>query len=129
MAAKTGRKITMTWDGTAIAGVQEKGITLNGEPIDISADDSAGWRVLLDEAGERSVNISISGVIKGNVLRKAFFDEAIVEAVVITYAADGGSFTGDFNLASYSETGNYKEAVTFEAELQSTGAVTYTPPA
>ena len=34
---------------------------------------------------------------------------------------------GDFYLATYSETNPYKDAVTFEASLQSTGPVAYTP--
>ena len=36
---------------------------------------------------------------------------------------------GTFYLASYSETGTYNEATVFEAELQSSGVVTYTPAA
>lgn len=46
-----------------------------------------------------------------------------------TYTTGQGSFTGTFLLASYSEGHPHEDAATFEAEFQSTGAVTFTAPA
>ena len=124
MTAKIGREITLTWNGMDEFGVREKGISLAGEPIDISSDDSAGVRVLHDTDGESMVNISISGVTKKNVLRKDWFEGNRTRAVVVTFDT-GETLTGNFRLVSYQDTGPYKEASTFEAELQSTGAWTY----
>jgi predicted secreted protein len=128
MAARVGRAVTLTWDGAAIDGVREKGIALAGEPIDITSDEDDGWRTLLATVGENQVTITLSGVTKSNVLRAAWFSGARTEAVVVTYPSMG-SFTGDFFLASYSESDPYNDATTFDCELQSTGEVTYTPPA
>ncbi|MBX9758703.1 MAG: phage tail protein [Beijerinckiaceae bacterium] len=128
MAARVGRAVTLTWDGAAIDGVREKGIALAGEPIDITSDEDDGWRTLLATAGENQVTITMSGVTKSNVLRAAWFAGARTEAVVVTYPSMG-SFTGNFYLASYSESDPYNDATTFDCELQSTGEVTYTPPA
>ena len=48
-----------------------------------------------------------------------------IRAVVITYT-NGDTLAGNFGLISYSEGAPYEDAVTFDAELQSTGEVTYT---
>lgn len=122
-----GRKIVLVWDGAEIAGVREKGIALNGEPVDVTDDDSDGWRELLAEAGEHQVNVSLSGVTKSDALKEAWFDVLDrIKPVTITYP-DGGVLSGDFFLGTFSETGPYSDATTFEAEIQSSGAVTYTP--
>lgn len=127
MVGFIGRKIVLTWDGAAIDGVREKGIALNGEPVDVTDDNSDGWREVLAEAGEHQVNVSLSGVTKSDVLKEAWFDvEDRIKAVTITYP-DGGVLALNAFLGTFSETGPYNDAVTFEAELVSTGAVTFTP--
>lgn len=129
MAGFTGRKIVLTWDGAEIAGVREKGVAFNGEPVDVSDGASDGWRELLAEAAENSIDISLSGVTKSDALKQSWFDaEDRIKPAVLTYP-DGGVLSGNFYLASFSETGPYKDATTFEAELQSSGEVTYTPAA
>lgn len=125
-----GRKITLTWNGASIPGVREKGLTLNGEPIDTSDDDSSGFRELADESGENTLDISISGVSKDQTLRKAWMDglttpAARIGAVVITWP-DGSSVSGQMRLNNHQETGPYKDAATFQSALQSTGAISYT---
>ena len=134
MPSFKGRAIGFTWgdDGASppvpfqIPGVQEKGIALNGEAVDVSADDSGGWRELLTLAGENQVDVSLSGVTREDQLKTDWFAGNRTKAVTITYP-DGGVISGTFFLASYSETGPFKDATTFEAELQSTGSVTFTP--
>lgn len=126
MPAAVGRQITFTWNALTIAGVREKGVSLNGEPIDISADDSAGWRELMTLAGQNEVNISLSGVTKDQTLMKDWFAGTRTRTAVLTYP-DGRVISGTFFLATFSDTGPYNDAVTFEAEIQSSGVVTYTP--
>lgn len=123
-----GRKIELTWGGEAIPGVREKSAALNGEPVDVTADDSDGWRELLDDPAENQVNVSISGVTRSNALMEAWFNGDRSQTAVITYP-DGGVLGGTFFLASYTDTGAYNDATTFQAELQSSGPVSYTPPA
>jgi predicted secreted protein len=123
-----GRKIIFTWNGAAVEGVREKGIALAGEPIDVTDDDSDGWRQLLEEAGENQVNISLSGVTKDQILMKDWFDGTRTRTATLTYP-DGRIITGTFFLANYTDTGAYNDATTFECELQSNGEATYTPAA
>jgi TP901-1 family phage major tail protein len=132
MAASAGRQITLNWGSTSpateIQGLREKGIELNGEAIDVTSDDDNGWRTLLTIPAQNEVNISLSGVSKDDTLKEAWFTGARSSAATITFA-DGGTMSGTFYLATFSETGTYNEATVFECELQSSGVVTYTPAA
>jgi TP901-1 family phage major tail protein len=129
MTGFKGRKVALTWNGEALGGAREKSIEMNGEPVDVTDDAADGWRTLLEEPGQLEVNISVSGVTKSAVLRTAWFAKELQETLVVTYPTGGGSFTGTFQLVSYTETGAYNDATTYDAEFQSTGEVTYTPPA
>lgn len=127
MSAQAGRQITFEWDGAEILGVREKGVTLNGDPIDTGSDEDDGWRqVLTDIAAEDKVDISISGVTKDNTLKNAWFSRERTAVVTITYK-NGDIITGSFFLTSHDEKAPFKDAVTFDAKLVSTGPVTFTP--
>ena len=128
MAGRAGRRIKFRW-GTPpaeIPGVREKGVTLNGEAIDVSADDSNGWRELLTDPAEQQVDVSLSGVTKVHTLKVDWFAGNRTKYAEIEYD-DGAKISGTFYLSNYTETGVYNDAATFEATLQSTGPVTYAP--
>ena len=127
MPAGAGRNVALTWNAAEILGVREKGITVAGEPIDITSDENDGWRTLLTIAGQNEVTITLAGVTKNNVLKIDFFAGTRTRAVVITYE-DGGDITGNFYLSNYVETVPYNEAVSFQATLVSTGLIAYDPP-
>jgi TP901-1 family phage major tail protein len=137
MTANVGRATMLFWGDESpqplVAGVREKGITLNGEAVDITNDDSAGWRSLLDKAGVNSVDIPVSGVLVGDVLRADWFAGASAIGSRMQAARfvfhDGGELNGNFYLQNYSETGAHDGEITFEASFMSNGVVTYTPAA
>lgn len=123
-----GRAIDFTWDGDPILGVRTKTLALNGSAVDVTSDESNGWRKLLDLSGEDTVDITLAGVTKDTVLMDAWFaspDER-TKNVSIEYP-DGRTITGSFRLVTYTDTGPYKDATTFSATIQSTGPITYTP--
>lgn len=130
MAAQVGRDIELTWGSDSppegIAGVKEKSLTLSGEPIDITSDDDNGWRALLTVPGQKQVELKVSGVTKDRALLADWFAGNLTQAVVLTYQ-DGAAMTGNFYLSEYSDKGNFKDAVSFDATLMSTGVVSYTP--
>lgn len=132
MAGTIGRKIKLYWGdaspGEAIPGVRQKGFAFAGDPIDVTNDDDDGWRTLLDEPGERALNITLAGLVMSPLLKNAYMGtiEDRMQPVRIVYE-DGGVLAGDFFLASYSEDAPYKEAVTFSAEIQSSGEFQWTP--
>lgn len=130
VAGRVGRRVTFYWGGNSpgdnIPGVREKGVKLAGSPIDVTSDESSGWRALLEDAGERTVDITIAGVVKNDRLKSDWVNGTRTQHVSLEYPT-GGVLAGTFLLVDYSETNPYKDASTFTATLQSTGAVAYTP--
>lgn len=126
MTGFVGRSIALTWDGATVAGVREKKKSLSGAPVDVTSDEDNGWRTLIDSPQQNEVNISLSGITKSDALKVSWFSATRIAAVTLTYP-DGGVLSGSFYLASYNETGPYNNATTFDAELQSSGEVIYTP--
>ena len=122
MAGFAGREIELTWGSNPIDGVREKGISLNGEPINVTSDEDDGKQTLLDISAEDSVTITISGVTKSSDLRDDWFNGNRTATATLTYP-DGYSITGTFFLSTYEETGAYNDATTFTATLNSSGAV------
>jgi TP901-1 family phage major tail protein len=134
MAKFSGRKLKLEYStdsGTTyllLASVREKSVNKAAEPIDVSTDDSDAHRTLLAEPASRSVDISVSGVSDDEYLMtqiSASTATLAFEYIRVTYP-DGATDEGTFFLNSLSRTGSYQDAVTFEASLQSSGAVTYT---
>lgn len=124
-----GRDIILNWNGAEIAGSREKKISINSEALDTTDDDSLGWRQLLETSGQQQIDLGISGLTKSQVLKNDFFGisgATKIRPVTITYL-DGGILSGNFRLNSYAETGKYNDLVAFEATIQSTGVVTFTP--
>jgi predicted secreted protein len=130
MAGRIGRQVRFFFGGVSpadeILGVREKGIELNGEPIDVTSDEDLGVRILLDNtSAQDEVGISISGVTKDTRLKAAWFAGERTQSCRLEYPT-GSTITGTFFLSSYTETEPYNDASTFEATLMSSGTITYT---
>lgn len=135
MAAAPGRDLLIEYstDGgttyTTIASVREKSVAKTNEPIDVTTDDSDAHRTLLAEPAMRTVDISVSGVTDDDYLItqiSAATASIVLEDVRVTYP-DGGTDEGTFFLNSVTRTGSYQDAVTFEAQLLSSGQIVFTP--
>lgn len=127
MAADIGRDAVLKKAATAIAGVTSTGLSVNNEPVDITSNDSAGFRTLLGTTGTASIDISVEGVYTDDVLRDIAFGTATKLLTDVTFDfANGDSLSGDFFLASFEETNPTAEATTFSASFQSSGTYTFT---
>jgi TP901-1 family phage major tail protein len=127
MAAKIGRKVAIKKGGVLIAGARTKTININNEPVDITTDDDDGFRTLLEDSATRSVDLSIEGVTKNQLLvDAAATGDSLIGAYTIEFPESGGLITGDFRFNALSLGASHDDAVTFSAELQSTGEFTYT---
>jgi TP901-1 family phage major tail protein len=114
---------------TLVAGARTKGLSINGSPIDVTNDDDAAVRKLLNEPGQIDVSITVAGILKNETLIQESLDAADrVQATEFRWpgSVTNGDLTGDFFLASFGITGEYQGAATFEATFESAGAVAFT---
>ena len=125
MPASSGRELVLKRGTTVVAGVRTKAMAITRAGIDVTSDDDAGFRTMLGEPGQKELNVSVSGVTKDDVLRADAVNGVTLQAYTLEFE-DGSTVTGDFFLSTYTETGTYNEAVTFEAELQSSGEFVFT---
>ena len=99
------------------------------ETIDATNADSVGrWRELLAGSGARSAAVSGSGVFKDAAsdaaVRQAFFDDASVDAQVVV--PDFGVIEGPFQITALEYAGAHDGEATFEINLASAGALSFT---
>lgn len=127
MAATAGRNVVLAVGGNPVAGLRTKNMSVNKENIDISDDNSLGWREMLAEDGERSIEFACDGIRKDDTLLGIAMTDNNILAATLTYP-DGGVLSGNFKLSAYSEGAPYKEGVTFSCTLSSSGVITYTEP-
>ncbi len=127
MGAFKGIDVIFKWNNATIPGTREKDMTVNGDAVDISSDDDAGWRALLaNVSAQDQVDVKLSGVTKDRTLKNDWFQGNRTRTGSLTYP-DGSVLTGTFYLANYAEKGVYNDAVTFDASLTSSGVITWTP--
>jgi len=130
MSALVGRKITFTptSGGAPVIGLRAKSIKLNNEPIDITTDDDSGFRTLLNaDPAERSIDMSVEGILKDNALiQLASAGGSMLISEYEMNIPGIGKFTGDFYFGSMEIGAEYNDAVTFSAEIQSSGEYTFT---
>lgn len=122
-----GRDAVLTIAGQPIAGVTTKALSLANEAVDVTSDDSLGFRTLMAQSGLSTLDLSVSGVVQNLELMRSFVtNESKIYAFVMTYT-DGSTVTFDGFFGAYSDTGETATAFTFDAAFQSSGAYTFTP--
>ena len=127
MSARVGRELKLLRGGDVIAGVRAKSFSINRNPVDITSDDDLGYRSLLVDPGEIQISLSVEGVTKDSILRAAAVATAPIYEDMKLEWPDGFAIEMDWFFASFSETGNYNEAITFSAEFQGSGVPVITP--
>ena len=132
MVKTAGRDCVVTIADTAIAGCRVNSITRNGTPIDDSdADDDEYVSFLADTFSEDTLEISVSGLEDGTVLRDLAFSTAAADRHLSDLAFEfagtpADEITGEFILTAFTLTGDYREATTFDATFVRNGQHTYT---
>ena len=141
MAAQKGSAFLLKENssGTAvvIGGMRSTSMSINGETVDVTTKESGTFdatagndigRVLLGNAGIRSMSISASGVFTDsaseNTTRTSAFSGDIVNYDLIF--ADTSSAKGAFIITSYERAGEYNGEETYSLTLESSGTITYT---
>jgi predicted secreted protein len=131
MAKSAGRLCVIKIATASVAGARVTGMTLSGTPIDVSDNgDAANIAYLADEMSEETMELTVSGVEDGQVLRDAAMstDPANRHYSNLTFEfPNGDEISGSFIMTNYTETGDYREAQTFDATFVRNGQHTYTP--
>lgn len=137
MAALTGNGIVgravKAYKGDEATGTlfeaRSKTITLGSESIDVTSDGDDGFRTLLSEPAQRSIDAAIEGVLRQDDFIGQLLDPSpatFLEGYTLVFPQIG-SITGDFFLSNVELGAPYNEAVTFSATLESSGEWTFTP--
>lgn len=134
MARTNGRDLRIKRGATTIAVVNTKTININNNPVDVTGDSDEGFVTLLGRPGTRQITCDVSGFTDDDVLRDSAVtgSSLLAEHTIEWLSADGTgtvvySITGDFYLATFSETGASDGGLEFSASLQSSGAWTKSP--
>lgn len=127
MAATAGRKLRIKKGGTAIAGARTDNLTINNEPIDITEKSDLGWSTMLADAGVRSIEADVEGILEDSTLLALSVGAVANLLAAWTIEVEGiGTFAGNFYLNSLEIGGEQEDAVTFTANIQSSGTITFT---
>lgn len=120
-----GRDVTFTLGGSAVLGVNSKGIAFSNEMLDSTDDDSSGWTEFVACPGLKSAEFSISGLVKNLELMKAYFSASQIFEVVKTYP-DGSVLTFDAAMTGApSFSGESNAIMAFDASFTSSGEVLF----
>lgn len=126
MPANVGRKLLIKKDGTLIAGVRTKSMTIGNEAIDVTTDDDSGFRTLLEESATKQIDLSVEGLTKDDTLLAiAANGGTLIDTYTIEFPS-GATISGDFRFNNFEMGAEYTDAITFTSEIHSTGEYTYT---
>lgn len=129
MTADVGRNLLFKKGELVFAaGLRTKTFTINNNPVDVTSDDDSGYRQLLEESGEKQIDISLEGVTKDDTLIEAATGtgQTLINECTIELPS-GATITGDFRFNNLELGATYNDAITFTATVQSTGEFTYSP--
>lgn len=133
MSAFVGRKAVLSFGSplVAIAALRTKTMTLGNEVVDVTSDDDAGFRALLDDPGTKTLDMSFEGVTKdvaslNSLITLSMSGTDIVDTFSILFPGIG-TMAGPFALTSLEIGAPYNEGSTFSASIQSAGTFTWTP--
>jgi len=113
---------------TTIAGLRPTSFTVNGEMVDITNKDSAGWRELLPEGGITSITISASGVALEAEDTQTNLRARAIDKTLNTYQLDDGEdvLEGEFQVTSFEQSGGHDDEQQWTVTVESSGVVTVT---
>lgn len=104
-----------------LGGLRGTSFTVNGEDVDVTNKDDAGWQKRLSGAGVRSMTVSADGIYQNlasdKFVREAAFDQTIEEFLLVNQDGDELEFCGQ--ISSYERGGNHDGAETFTITIQS----------
>lgn len=133
-ATKSGAAISMDAAETALdvvlykstGGIRSKSISFSAEGVDITNEESDEWKVFLDLAGMRSLEISGSGVYNNYTVFQALMTKFLnneLTQLMFCEAKTGKIYESYFKLTSLEISGDYDAESNYSISASSSGAV------
>lgn len=120
-----GTDISATVGGTSLVGTLTKGITFNGETLDVTDDDASGWQELAAVHGVKSLEMAFSGPLKNLESVGLYFGSSQAAEIVWTFPDGGTVITVDGVLSALSISGDSNTPYTWDATFASSGPAIY----
>lgn len=133
MAAQKGNTLLLKVGAVAgspvtVAGLRNTAIKLSNALVDVTNKDSAGYRTLLQGAGEKSVTITADGTADSAAAFSTLQNNAFSNSIS-TYSLffdNGDALECSFQISSFEVAGTYNKEQTFTCTLESSGQWTFT---
>lgn len=110
---------------STVAGLRTTQLSVNGEVVNITSKDSAGWRELLSGAGTRSVSVAGSGIFTGSTAESRVKTNALaglLDDYELSFES-GERMRGQFVVTRLDYAGDYNGERTYTLALESSGEV------
>ena len=114
--------------GTTVGQLLTTSFTSNGEAVDVTNKDSAGYRTLLAGAGVASLSISAEGYLDGTTTVGTLMGYVTAQSLN-TFGLEFNStdtIVGSFQLTSMGSSGGHNDAQRYTLSLESSGQWTTT---
>lgn len=132
MSAAAGKDFLLESDDgtstfTVMGGLRSTAITINGENIDVTDQNSGQWQVLLSGAGISKCSISGSGIFN-NTANEALAITRVIAKTINNYKivdGTGKAFSGAWKISKLERKGDYKSSQDYSMTLESSGPIAY----
>ena len=108
-----------------VAGLRTTQMSINGDTVNITSNDSGGWRELLSGAGVRSVSVAASGIFLGSAAEEQVRASALaglIDSYELSFE-DGQKLRGRFLIQRLDYSGDFNGERNYALSLESSGAV------
>jgi TP901-1 family phage major tail protein len=117
-----------TSSGTTVAGGRTFAASFANEIVDVtSADDTDGWRRLLDGAGNFSGSITFTGLLKDEASLASIRSDFLARTAVAYGLVVGNAFTIDglWRISNFDVSAEYNAETEHTFTLESAGQLTF----
>jgi TP901-1 family phage major tail protein len=108
-------------------GLRSKSLSFSAEGVDITNEESDEWKVMLDKAGMRSLEISGSGVYNNYPVFQTLVDKFLANeltCLMFVEVKTGKLYEGCFKLTSLEISGDYDAESNYSISASSSGTIT-----
>lgn len=106
-----------------VAALRATSYQINGEEIDATDKDDAGWRDLLPGGGLKTMSISADGIYETGETEQQNLRDRAMDGSINNYQLDDGEevIEGAFQVTSFEVSGDLNEVQQFSVTLESAG--------